>query len=328
MDTDNKNSATKSYSAELEFMYQHPMFLVRRIQQIFSIYYAEECTKTNCIVNIPQSKILKILSIVPCISPSNIALLLGFDRPSITSIIATLEQRKLIEISMLNDRRRRAISLTKTGELELISSQKSVFETECKIFAKISANEKEQIYDLFHKIITQEFSPAAEWKQKLDEIELTIDQNNALNQFYRSISFMGDRWLQIANAFSRQGLAEYNFTPGQYGVLYVLANFGANDQINLSRTLGIDKSSISVIVPALKKRNLLESHINDLDRRSVLLNLTQSGIKLFTQIKEKANEAAAKINFILLPEDSKNFIKIIQKILKNLERQGFSFTPK
>lgn len=90
-------------------------------------------------------------------------------------------------------------------------------------------------------------------------------------------------------------LAEYGLTAPQWAVLARLSERDASPQVDIGRSLGVDKATISGIVRRLETKKLVKSRRDPADRRLCRVCLTEDGRKLgrvLPRCAERTNRAA------------------------------------
>ena len=90
--------------------------------------------------------------------------------------------------------------------------------------------------------------------------------------------------LTIAQREVKQQLAarlkEYNLTPGQYGILNYLWEHQQATPKELSQVMMESTPVISALLDRLQKQGLIERCVDEDDRRSVQVTLTEEGLSL------------------------------------------------
>ena len=90
--------------------------------------------------------------------------------------------------------------------------------------------------------------------------------------------------LTIAQREVKQQLAarlkEYNLTPGQYGILNYLWEHQQATPKELSQIMMESTPVISALLDRLQKQGLIERCVDEDDRRSVQVTLTEEGLSL------------------------------------------------
>lgn len=90
-------------------------------------------------------------------------------------------------------------------------------------------------------------------------------------------------------------LAEFELTPGQYGVLNYLWEHGKATPKELAQTLMVENSTISGVLDRMQKKGLIDRLIDPDDRRSVRVVLTPEGQALQTGVVKTVDELNAVV---------------------------------
>ena len=77
-----------------------------------------------------------------------------------------------------------------------------------------------------------------------------------------------------------EGLAPFNITPGQYGVLRYLWQDGPCTPKEIAQTLRLENSTISGVLDRMEKKGLIERIIDKKDRRSIRVVATEQGMSM------------------------------------------------
>ena len=72
-------------------------------------------------------------------------------------------------------------------------------------------------------------------------------------------------------------LAEFDITPGQYGVLNVLWKQGATAPKEIAHILCLETTTVSGVLDRMQKKGLIDRVLDDSDRRSVKVLATDKG---------------------------------------------------
>lgn len=111
----------------------------------------------------------------------------------------------------------------------------------------------------------------------------------------------------------RKGLADYNLTPPQFGLLASLWERDGLSQGELGLILDVDRTTLTGIIDRLEKSGLVQREVDPLDRRSKLIYLTALG----RQYEERVMPVAQEVNHFFSqkfsPEELEKFLVLLKK---------------
>ncbi len=81
-------------------------------------------------------------------------------------------------------------------------------------------------------------------------------------------------------------LKDCDITPGQFGVLVLIAANAGLNQTSLGNALGIDRSTVVAVIDKLEARGLVERAPAPGDRRSYALHLSEQGADLLARARK------------------------------------------
>ena len=120
----------------------------------------------------------------------------------------------------------------------------------------------------------------------------------------------------IGNELKKNGIS---LSPGQIGILFVLENDGESNMGHLSRSLDIDNAAISRLVDKLEKQGFVMRSINTEDRREILINITQEGLRNIDTVKVMVNAANERIREGFSDEEMSVYQRINMSILDKFQ---------
>jgi DNA-binding MarR family transcriptional regulator len=85
----------------------------------------------------------------------------------------------------------------------------------------------------------------------------------------------------------KRALAEYDITPGRFGVLQVIAANSGLSQSELGALLGIERSTVVAVIDRLEKRGFVRRLPAANDRRSYALKLSESGAAILAELERR-----------------------------------------
>jgi DNA-binding MarR family transcriptional regulator len=109
-----------------------------------------------------------------------------------------------------------------------------------------------------------------------------------------------------------------HWRPGVFSILVVVQQNPGINQTQLSRAIGRDKSSLTDTLLTLDEEGLVTRARTSPDRRSYGLSLTASGEALLGKLWPGAKSHEAGLRRVLGPKDSVHFVKLLQRIIRQL----------
>jgi len=129
-----------------------PGFLIRRLHQIHTALFAEECAGLE--VTPPQHSVLSVIAGQPGLDQSAIAEEIGVDRATLASVVARLEAAGFVRRTISKvDRRQKLLSLTPRGRAILGKMQGPVQRAQDRAMEPLSLAEQEQFLKLLNQLV-------------------------------------------------------------------------------------------------------------------------------------------------------------------------------
>ena len=85
---------------------------------------------------------------------------------------------------------------------------------------------------------------------------------------------------QIHVGIFLEEFSEFNLTPVQFGVLNILAEGEALEQVAIANRLGIDRNNAADVIRRLERRGFLDRPSSTKDKRAKLARITEEGLKI------------------------------------------------
>lgn len=125
--------------------------------------------------------------------------------------------------------------------------------------------------------------------------------------------------------FYKEQKEEYKFIfKGEEAMLLYL-NERSNDNIispsEISEDLNITSARVATSLNSLQSKELITREIDKVDRRKIVINLTDKGIKLANELKETHLNDLASILEKLGLEEANNLIQVSQKFMNILREE-------
>ena len=127
--------------------------------------------------------------------------------------------------------------------------------------------------------------------------------------------------LRLAQDASFQTYAQYvgnpELKPGRFAALMLIHQNPGLTQMELSRAIARDKSSVTPLVQALQREGLIDRSASQVDRRRVTLRLTEAGEDVLKLLLAHAEEHDRKLDAIVGPHKAQ-FLELLKKVVREL----------
>lgn len=112
----------------------------------------------------------------------------------------------------------------------------------------------------------------------------------------------------------RVATSAFDITPGQFGILVLIANNDGLSQSDLGNALGIDRSTMVAVIDRLERRNLVVRAPSPADRRSYALRLSSTGAAFLANIVPTVQDHEKTIGRGLTAEEKETLIRLLGKL--------------
>jgi DNA-binding MarR family transcriptional regulator len=113
--------------------------------------------------------------------------------------------------------------------------------------------------------------------------------------------------------FARE-MAGLDVTPGQVGVLQVIAANPGLSQTALGQAIGIDRSTVVAVIDRLEARGLVVRAVSATDRRSHALRLSPEGVRVLAEIERRVLVHEKRISRGLGAAERELLIALLRKV--------------
>ncbi len=120
---------------------------------------------------------------------------------------------------------------------------------------------------------------------------------------------------QIHVAMFLEECSAYNLTPIQFGVLTVLDDGKARDQVTIATMIGVDRNTAADVIRRLEKRELLERPDDPSDKRTRKARITTLGKQLVANVKPGMMQAQTRLVSPLSDEEYQLYMHLTLKLL-------------
>jgi DNA-binding MarR family transcriptional regulator len=113
-----------------------------------------------------------------------------------------------------------------------------------------------------------------------------------------------------------QAMAGVEVTPGQFGVLQVIARNPGLSQTELGNAIGIDRSTVVAVIDKLEGRDFVVRAPSPTDRRSYALRLSECGARLLDDLERRVRAHEEAIAQGLSPAERRMLIGLLTRLAR------------
>lgn len=135
---------------------------------------------------------------------------------------------------------------------------------------------------------------------------------------------------QIGVSIFAEEFDDWDVTPLQFSILWVLTSHSGVDQASLAQYVALDRTTCSNIVARLEERGYIRREVNPENKRAKLVYLTDEGQKLFANVEGLMENVSKKFLQPLSADERKVFLKLLQKVAESnneLSRAPMRYLP-
>ncbi len=151
-----------------------------------------------------------------------------------------------------------------------------------------------------------------------------MSELSPLQAVYNRPGFLLKRCHQLAAGIFVERCGEFNLTPSQYGALCALHAYPGIDQIALGRLIGLDRSTVGLVIRLLGARELLDREVNDEDKRRMRLRLSPAGMRLLEEVAPVAERVQEEVLSGLPKAKRAAFLALLREFV---EGHGAAIVP-
>ncbi|MCR8726488.1 MarR family winged helix-turn-helix transcriptional regulator [Frigidibacter sp. ROC022] len=104
-------------------------------------------------------------------------------------------------------------------------------------------------------------------------------------------------------------------TPVQFAILSVLQGGEEMDQLTLSTSVGIDRTSGADVIRRLERRGLVQRESSVLDRRAKLVRITEQGKEFVARVRPMMARAQERLLSPLTDDERAEFYRLINRLV-------------
>lgn len=105
----------------------------------------------------------------------------------------------------------------------------------------------------------------------------------------------------------------YDITPVQYAALLAINLMPNSDQVQIANYISYDKVTIGGVIERLQRKGLISRAVNERDKRARILNITNEGIHMISQVDAVIEQIQQDILKMLDEEEQQTFMQLLRK---------------
>ena len=109
-------------------------------------------------------------------------------------------------------------------------------------------------------------------------------------------------------------IGDVQLTPLQFAALIKLADVGKTSQNLLGRLTAMDAATMQGVIKRLSARGLIERRQDEVDRRRLLLSLSQTGRELVGKLRERGSDITNLTLEPLSETERETFLKLLNRL--------------
>ncbi len=139
-----------------------------------------------------------------------------------------------------------------------------------------------------------------------------------LASFYDRPGFLVRRANQIAVSSFMEDLGEFGLTPTQMSSLAVISESPRIDQITLARRIGVDRTTISMVVNGLVEHGFINREQSRQDARKKEIDLTRAGRACTMLARDTALKNSNTLLSVFSPQETDRLTYFLRRIIDDV----------
>ncbi|MFN3735789.1 MarR family winged helix-turn-helix transcriptional regulator [Hydrogenophaga sp.] len=140
--------------------------------------------------------------------------------------------------------------------------------------------------------------------------------DNSIVQLWQRPGFLLRRCLQKTSGSFELSCAEIGLTARQYDYLFVLDKVGQLGQGELGSTLGLDRSTNTLVLKILERKGWTQRVVVPSDTRKRLVQITPEGRQVFLAAQKAAEDSIKTITDALTPAEYQELLRLMRKVVQ------------
>lgn len=144
-------------------------------------------------------------------------------------------------------------------------------------------------------------------------------------KYGKNIGLALSTWVKLARAYSSfnkksiQNIRSFGLTQAQFAAIEALGHLGSMKVGELCNKMLVTGGNMTLVLDNLEKMNLIKRTYDKEDRRSINVDLTAEGKKLFEEIFPKHAKYITEIMSPLKHEEQKTLGELLKKLGKAVQ---------
>lgn len=139
-------------------------------------------------------------------------------------------------------------------------------------------------------------------------------------ELLKALTFVVNKATERINREVESVVTPHNLTFRQYGLLLFLRSEGPQAQVEISRQVGLDPTSVMRTVDLLETRGLVRRDPDPGDRRKHSVVLTKSGSELLAHLSHKVQQAEDALYAVLSEQERVQLLALLRRLLPANEK--------
>ncbi len=134
-------------------------------------------------------------------------------------------------------------------------------------------------------------------------------------------------WVKLARAHSTfskktyENIRSFGLTEPQFSVLECLFHLGSMKIGDLSSKQLVSGGNMTLVIDNLEKENLVEREFSRVDRRAIIIHLTEKGKKLIESIFKQHADFVVKTASVLSEKEQEELSRLLKKLGTSIQEK-------
>ena len=119
----------------------------------------------------------------------------------------------------------------------------------------------------------------------------------------------------------REVLREHNLSFASFSTLFIIWIWGPLETREIAKSQAVSKATVTSLLITLEKRGLVKRKSSKVDKRLVIVNLTDAGRSLIEWLFPKFNQGESELASILTESEQDTLAHLLRKIVAGVSTQ-------